>query len=69
MASVGDKSREQEVAGHTVLEHLGRSRNLVYVDGQMVVTQWDETVEILERGEMPKIEDCTSAMHRVTACF
>lgn len=69
MASVGDKSREQAVAGHTVLEYLGRSRNLVYVDNQMVTTQWDETVVILERGETPTIEDCTSAMHRVMSCF
>lgn len=68
MANVGDKSREQQVTGHTVLEYLGRSQNLVYVDRQMVATQWDETVAILERGEMPVFEDCTSAMHRVMGC-
>lgn len=62
-------SREQQVAGHAVLEHSGSNQKLVYVDSQMVATQWDETVSMLERGEMPKIEDCTSAMHRVMACF
>jgi hypothetical protein len=62
-------TREQEVAGHKVLEHSAPAQKLVYVDSQMVATPWDETVSLLERGEMPKIEDCTSAMHRVMACF
>lgn len=64
-------SREQKVAGHAVLEHSGPGghRKLVYVNNQMVTTQWDETVAILERGEMPEIEGNASAMSRVMACF
>ena len=62
-------SREAKVAGRKVLEHSGPAQKLVYVDDQLVKTQWDETVTILERGDFPIAEDCTSAMYRVMACF
>jgi len=60
-----DVIQETTINDHTIIEHAGRSNNLVYVDDHLVVTNWDDTISILEAGGIPVNEDPIQSMNRV----
>lgn len=60
-----DVIQERKINGHVVTERAGHSENLVYVDGNLVNTNWIDTITLLEDGQIPAQEDPVTAMHRV----
>ena len=60
--------QEIELNGHHAFARAGGAAgDLVYVDNQMVKTNWVDTVALLEKGHPITVEDQMTAMNRVLA--